>query len=248
MNPQTLTQQLKSLRLLTAASELDAVLRKRKSAADLSWAIELLERELDQRKERHLQSRIKAARFPETPSLESFDWKFNPDIDEAKIRELATLAFVPECQIVLMLGKPGTGKTHLALAIGVLAVHRGHRVYCTSIKQLAQEITLAKLKGNLDQLFRKMLSSQLWILDDWGLITMKREVAEEVFDLLDRRRHSTAMILTSNRDVDEWPDVFQEPVLASASLDRLCDRAEKIFFNGESYRLKGKIKMRDAKI
>ena len=248
MNPQTLTQQLKSLRLLTAASELDAVLRKRKSAADLSWAIELLERELDQRKERHLENRIKAARFPETPSLESFDWKFNPDIDEAKIRELATLAFVPECQIVLMLGKSGTGKTHLALAIGVLAVHRGHRVYCTSIKQLAQEIALAKLKGNLDQLFRKMLSSQLWILDDWGLITMKREVAEEVFDLLDRRRHSTAMILTSNRDVDEWPDVFPEPVLASASLDRLCDRAEKIFFTGESYRLKGKIKMRDAKI
>ena len=248
MNPQTLTQQLKSLRLLTAASELDAVLRKRKSAADLSWAIELLERELDQRKERHLENRIKAARFPETPSLESFDWKFNPDIDEAKIRELATLAFVPECQIVLMLGKSGTGKTHLALAIGVLAVHRGHRVYCTSIKQLAQENTLAKLKGNLDQLFRKILSSQLWILDDWGLITMKREVAEEVFDLLDRRRHSTAMILTSNRDVDEWPDVFPEPVLASASLDRLCDRAEKIFFTGESYRLKGKIKMRDAKI
>lgn len=248
MNPQTLTQQLKSLRLLTAAAELDAVLRKHKSAADLSWAIELLERELDQRKERLLENRIKAAHFPETPSLESFDWKFNPDIDEAKVREIATLAFVPECQIVLMLGKSGTGKTHLALAIGVLAVHRGHCVYCTSIKQLAQEITTAKIKGNLDQLFRKMLSSQLWILDDWGLITMKRDVAEEVFDLLDRRRHSTAMILTSNRDVDEWPDVFPEPVLASASLDRLCDRAEKIFFTGESYRLKGKIKMREVKI
>lgn len=248
MNPQTLTQQLRSLRLLTAAAELDAVLRKHKSAADLSWAIELLERELDQRKERLLENRIKAARFPETPSLESFDWKFNPDIDEAKVREIATLEFVPECQIVLMLGKSGTGKTHLALAIGVLAVHRGHRVYCTSIKQLAQEITLAKMKGNLDQLFRKMLSCQLWILDDWGLITMKRDVAEEVFDLLDRRRHSTAMILTSNRDVDEWPDVFPEPVLASASLDRLCDRAEKIFFTGESYRLKGKIKIREVKI
>jgi DNA replication protein DnaC len=247
MNPQTLSQQFKSLRLSTASSELETVLRKHKAAANLSWVIELMERELDARREKLLENRIKAARFPETPSLESFDWKFNPDIDEAKIRELATLAFIPDCQIALMLGKPGTGKTHLALAIGVLAVHRGYRVYCTSIKQLAQEITVAKLKGTLDVLFKKMLSSQLWILDDWGLVTMKRDVAEEVFDLLDRRKHSAAMILTSNRDVEEWSDVFQEPILASASLDRLCDRAEKVYFRGESYRLKGKIKVRDVK-
>ena len=104
------------------------------------------------------------------------------------------------------------------------------------------------MKGELDRLFKRILSSQLWILDDWGLINMKREVADEVFDLLDRRRHSSAMILTSNRDVDEWPSMFPDPILASASLDRICDRAEKLFFVGESYRLKGKIKSRDVKI
>jgi DNA replication protein DnaC len=248
MSPQTLSQQFKSLRLPTAADELEAVLRKHKSAASLGWIVELLERELDARKEKLLENRIKAARFPETPSLESFDWKFNPDIDEGKIRELATLEFVRDCRIALMLGKPGTGKTHLALAIGVLAVHRGYRVYCTSIKQLVQEIAIAKVKGTLDVLFRKILSCQLWILDDWGLITMKREAAEEVFDLLDRRRRSSAMILTSNRDVDEWRDVFPDPVLASAALDRICDRAERVLFVGESYRLKGKINVRDVKI
>jgi DNA replication protein DnaC len=248
MNPQTLAQQFNLLRLPTAAIELESVLNEEKSAASLGWVIKLMERELDARRERMLQNRIKAARFPETPSLEAFDWKFNPDIDEQKIRELANLSFIPECQIALMLGKPGTGKTHLSLAIGVLAVHRGYRVYCTTIKELAEEIIIAKMKGELDRLFKRMLSSQLWILDDWGLINMKREVAEEVFDLLDRRRHSSAMILTSNRDVDEWPSMFPEPVLASASLDRICDRAEKIFFVGESYRLKGKIKPRDVKI
>ena len=248
MNPQTLAQQFNLLRLPTAAIELESVLNEEKSAASLGWVIKLMERELDARRERMLQSRLKAARFPETPSLEGFDWKFNPDIDEQKIRELANLSFIPECQIALMLGKPGTGKTHLSLAIGVLAVHRGYRVYCTTIKELAADIIAAKMKGELDRLFKKMLSSQLWILDDWGLINMKREVAEEVFDLLDRRRHSSAMILTSNRDVDEWPSMFPEPILASASLDRICDRAEKIFFVGESYRLKGKIKPRDVKI
>ena len=248
MNPQTLCQQLKSLRLSTAATELEQVLTKHKSAASLVWAIELLERELDARKEKLLQGRIKSAQFPETTSLESFDWKFNSDIDEGKIRELARLEFVRDCRIALMLGKPGTGKTHLALAIGVLAVHQGYRVYFTSIKRLVQDITVARMKNTLDLLFRRILSSQLWILDDWGLITMKREAAEEVFDLLDRRRRSSAMILTSNRDVDEWRDVFPDPVLASAALDRICDRAERVLFVGESYRLKGKINVRDVKI
>ena len=248
MNPQTLSQQLKSLRLPTAANELEQVLSKHKSAASLGWAVELLERELDARKERLLQGRIKSAQFPETTSLESFDWKFNPDIDENKIRELARLEFVLDCRIALMLGKPGTGKTHLALAIGVLAVHQGYRVYCTSIKRLVQDITVAKMKGTLDILFRKILSSQLWILDDWGMVTMKRESSEEIFDLLDRRKHSSAMILTSNRDVEEWGEMFPEPVLANAAIDRMFDRAEIVLFKGESYRMKGKINVRGAKI
>jgi len=248
MNPQTLSQQLKSLRLSTAAAELEQVLAKHKSAASLSWAVELMERELDARKERLLQGRIKSAQFPETPSLESFDWLFNPDIDQGKIRELARLEFVRDCRIALMLGKPGTGKTHLALAIGVLAVHQGFRVYCTSVKRLAQDIAVARMKNSLDLLFRKILSSQLWIFDDWGMATMTRETSEEVFDLLDRRKHSSAMILTSNRDVTEWGEMFPEPVLASAAIDRIFDRADIVVFSGDSYRMKGKLKLPEAKI
>lgn len=244
MNPQTLTEQLKRLRLLTAAAELESVLDKRKAAAEVTWAVELLERELDARREKALKARIKAARFPEVTSLESFDWKFNPEIDELKIKELAKLNFVKENQIALFLGKPGTGKTHLALAIGIRAASHGIRVYCTSVKRLVHDIRVAKLKNNLDVLFRKILSSQLWILDDWGVISMDRESAEEVFDLLDRRKHSSAMILTSNRDVAEWAEVFPEPVLASAAVDRIFDRAEIVLFNGNSYRMKGKINFR----
>jgi len=248
MNPQTLSQQLKSLRLRTAADELEQVLTKHKSAVSLAWAVELMERELDARKERLLQGRIKSAQFPETPSLESFDWSFDPAIDEAKIRELAQLNFVRDCGIALLLGKPGTGKTHIALALGVLAVHQGFRVYCTSIKRLAQDIKLAQMKNSLDVLFRKILSSELWILDDWGMTTLKQDTSEEVFDLLDRRKHSSAMILTSNRDVAEWSEMFTEPVLASAAIDRVFDRAEIVTFNGPSYRMKGKLSMPEAKI
>jgi len=248
MNHQLLEKQLASLRLSTAARELATVLAEHKSAASLPWVIDLLEREIESRKERQLQARIKAAKFPEVTSLESFDWKFNPQINEPKIRELAGGEFIINNQIALFLGNPGTGKTHLALAIGILAASRGVRVYCSSVKRLIQDITIAKNKNALDVLFRKILSSQLWILDDWGVVSMTRDQAEEVFDLLDRRKHSSAMILTSNRDVAEWSEMFPDPVLANAAIDRIFDRAEVVVFEGPSYRMKGKIKLKSGAI
>jgi len=248
MNIETLQAQLKSLRLPVAAAELEAVLSSQSKAVSLSWLSQLLQREQDARHENSLRARIKGARFPEVTSLEAFDFKFNPDIDEEKIRDLATLKFVERQQIALFLGAPGVGKTHLALAIGVLAVHAGKKVYCTSVKRLASDILLGKLRNNLDLLFKKLLSAQLWILDDWGVLSMTREVAEEVFDLMDRRKHSSAMILTSNRDISEWAEVFPDPVLANATVDRIFDRAKTVLFKGTSYRLKGRIEESEIRV
>lgn len=247
MNVETMKTQLSSLRLATAAQELEGVIDKQKKAVSLSWVSELLEREIDARKAKGLKKRLLAAKFPEITSLESFDFSFNPDIDEDKIRDLATLKFMEQNQIALFLGAPGVGKTHLALAIGVLAVKEGKRVYCTSAKRLSQDIMLGKHHNNLDLLFKKILQSHLWIIDDWGVISMTREVAEEVFDLLDRRKQTSAMILTSNRDVSEWAEVFPDPVIANATVDRIFDRAKTVLFKGQSYRLKGRIQARDLK-
>jgi DNA replication protein DnaC len=124
----------------------------------------------------------------------------------------------------------------------VLAAKNGYRVYSTSIKKLSHDILQARQKNNLDFFFKKVLSAKLWILDDWGVMNMSREISEEIFDLLDRRKHSSSMILTSNRDVEEWPQVFPDPVLANATIDRIFDRAEICIFKGNSYRLKGRIK------
>lgn len=243
MNVETIQSQLRMLKLNTAARELEDVLAKHRQAASLPWVSELLEREIDARKERAIARRIERAAFPEVTTLESFDWKFNPKIDKGKIEELASLAFIKENRIALFLGATGLGKTHLALAIGVLAAKQGYRVYSTSVKRLAQEINVAKFKNNLDVLFKKILSSQLWIIDDWGVVSMSREIAEEVFDLFDRRKYSSAMLLTSNRNVKEWPEVFPDPVLANATIDRIFDRAVIVVFQGKSYRLKGKINL-----
>jgi len=247
MSPETIKALLTDLRLHTAARELTPVLSDQKKAVSLSWVASLLERELDARREKSLQHRIKTAHFPEITRLENFDFTFNPDIDEEKIRELATLKFMDQNQIALFLGAPGVGKTHLALAIGVLAVQDGKRVYCTSAKRLAQEITLGKMRGTLDLLFKRLLSAHLWIIDDWGVVSMSRDVAEEIFDLMDRRKHSSAMILTSNRDVSEWGQVFPDPIIANATVDRIFDRARLVLFKGESYRLKGRIQTKEIK-
>lgn len=245
MNIETIKHQLRDLRMHTAAAELDALLAEQRKTVALDWVSSLLARELDARKERAVSHRIKRAEFPEVTSIEAFDWDFNPSIDRSAIEKLITLNFIEQNEIALFLGKPGTGKTHLALAIGIRAVHRGHKVYCSSVKRLSAQIAIARSRNSLDALFKRILSARLWILDDWGVVSMKSDVAEEVFDLLDRRRHSSALILTSNRDVEEWGSVFPDPVLAGAAIDRLFDRATIITFTGDSYRLKGKISIKN---
>ena len=233
--------QLKILRLPTAARELDDVLAKQKKAVSLAWLSSLLERELDARKESALNGRIKLAKFPELKTWEMFDFSFNEKIDEDALEDLKSLDFVRQNRIVQFLGSTGTGKSHLATALGVLAAQAGHRVFWTSAKKLQEQITKARLRNNLDELFRKILSAKLWIYDDFGVVTYSREVAEEVFDLLDRRKHSSAMILTSNRAVAEWPTVFPDMVLANATIDRMFEHALTYVFEGPSFRLKGKI-------
>lgn len=247
MNAETIKTQLKSLKLSSAARELDEVLTRHRSAASLDWLSELLERELDARRERAIERRIEGAGFPEIKTLEGFDWDFNRKVDRGKIEQLAQLDFVRQRRIALLLGRTGTGKTHIALALGLKAAKEGMRVYCASVKRLAQEIQAARNKGTLDVLFRRMLAAHLWIIDDWGVVSMAREIAEEVFDLLDRRKLSSALILTSNRDVGEWGEVFADPVLANAAIDRLFEQAEILVFDGKSYRLKDRITLPSLK-
>jgi DNA replication protein DnaC len=241
MNIETIKTQLKSLRLSAAARGLEDLLLRHKQAMKLDWLTELLQHEIDARRDNAQRLRFKQAGFPETCAIEHFDFRFNPEIDEAQIRELARLKFIDENAIALFLGPPGVGKTHIALALGTAAAHRGHRVFFSSAKRLIEQITLAKLDNTLDQLFKRILACKLWIIDDFGVVAMKREIAEEVFDLFDRRKYSSALILTSNRDPAEWGEVFPNAILANATIDRLFEHARTLVFKGKSYRLKGRI-------
>ncbi len=245
MNIETVKTQLRSLRLSTAARELEPVLLQHPKAVNLDWLSDLLTRELDARKQNALKLRFKQAGFPEPASLETFDFSFNPAIDELQIRELATLQFIDEHGIALLLGPCGIGKTHVALALGMGAARRGHRVYFATHKKLIEHITAAKREGTLDQFFKRLLSCKLWVIDDWAAVAMNRETAEEVFDLMDRHKYSSGLVLTSNRAVEEWGEVFPNSVLANATIDRLFEQAHTVIFQGQSYRLRGRITTRE---
>ena len=246
MQIETIREQLRQLRLPTASQSLESVLAARKTKSEFSWLSDLLEMELDARKENAIERRIKKATFPERRSLEQFDWAFNKKIDRDKIEALATCKFIEGNEIALFLGSPGTGKSHCAISIGLRAAQLGHSIFCSSVKRLSTKIRIARAQNTLDRLFKQILTSKLWILDDWGVVTMPREVSEEIFDLFDRRKHNSAMILTSNRDVEEWPQVFSDPILANAAIDRMFENANIVLFQGKSYRMRGRIIMPDV--
>lgn len=241
MTIDVIRDQLKQLRLATAASELEDYVKSSKRSLDLKWLSELLSIELDGRADNAIERRIKKAEFPERRSFEQFNWDFNPKLPRGPIEALRDLRFIEKNEIALFLGKPGTGKSHLAIALGMLAAQAGHSVYCTSVKRLGTKIRKAKEANKLDLLFKQILTSKLWILDDWGVVTMPRDVSEEIFDLFDRRKYNSAMILTSNRDVEEWPQVFADPILAGAAIDRMFENANISIFDGPSHRMRGRI-------
>lgn len=203
---------------------------------------EALELEWQGRHLRGVESRLSQARFPWVKTLEQFDFNFQPSVDRKVVRELSGLSFVERAENVVLLGPPGVGKTHLAIALGVKAVEAGHRVLFLSLEALLSRLVRAKHENRLERQLQFLVYPKALILDELGYLPMSREEASIFFRLLTRRYERASLIITSNKSFVDWGELFGDHALAAAILDRLLHHATTINIKGESYRLKEKRK------
>ncbi len=235
-----LIPKLKALRLSGILATLDV--RNRQAIEDKLSFVEFLERlledEIERRAQKQLWLRLRRASFPAEKSLEGFDFSFNPSINRQQILDLATCQWIERKEAVLMVGPSGTGKSHLSQALGQEACRRGyHALFCPVTKMLAH-LNGGRADGTYERRLAGYLRPDLLILDDFGLRVLRGSEPEDFYEVISGRYERGSIVVTSNRDHAEWPEAFGEnPLLASAALDRLAHRAHLITIKGESYRV-----------
>lgn len=201
-----------------------------------------LQTEWNGRYQRGVESRLKLARFPWVKTLEQFDFDFQPSVDRKLVRELSGLSFVERAQNVVLLGPPGTGKTHLSVALGVKAVEAGYSVMFLTLETLMSRLIRAYRENRIERALQQLVYPKFLILDELGYLPLTREEASLFFRLLVRRYEKASLVITSNKSFLDWGEIFNDQVLATAILDRLLHHAMTINIKGESYRLKEKRK------
>lgn len=199
----------------------------------------LLSEEYNTRETRRIDVALRTSKLLPIKTLESFDFSFQPSLDRERIAALAQLDFIRRAEVVHFLGPPGTGKSHLATALGVAAIKAGMQVYRATLAELVEVLAKAERQGQLAEKIRFYARSSLLIVDEIGYLPITQGGANLFFQLVNARYEKGAMILTSNRGFAEWGDVFGDPVVATALLDRLLHHAVVVQIEGASYRLRG---------
>ena len=239
-SPQVLLQHhLKKLRLPTFQSEYSKLARQcaAENKDHVQYLLRLCELELIERERRMIERRIKAAKFPATKSLDSFDFKTIPSLNKVLTMELARCEYVGKRQNVIALGPSGTGKTHIALGLGLAACQKGLKVRFTTAAALVHEMIEAVDERRLQRHQKPLAAQELLIIDELGFVPLSKTGAELLFEVISQRYERGSIIITSNLPFDEWTEVFGSERLTGATLDRLTHHVHILEMNGESYRL-----------
>jgi DNA replication protein DnaC len=234
-----LKHHLKVLKLPTILREYEsmATLCAQEQVGFADFLLRLTERELIDREQRAAERRIREAKFPVIKTLDTFEFSAQPSINKIAVRELMRCEYIEKKENILLVGNPGTGKSHLASALGHGACVRGHRVKFFTVTGLVTQLLEQREERTLQRLHRALQRQHIIILDELGYVPFSKSGAELLFDVISRAYERTSLILTTNLPFEQWTEVMGSERLTGALLDRLTHRVHILEANGESYRL-----------
>lgn len=235
LTSERLLDNLSRLKLIRAAEVLDTVAEQAKEnkSSYLAFLDHLLEEEVAAKETRRIQTAMRTAGLPGAKTIEEYDFSFHPQLDQMEVMELFDLSFITKKENVIFLGPPGVGKTHLATSLAIKACHHGFKVYFITMEAL-----INKLKEGATRR-KAYLSSSLVVVDEVGYLPVTTQEAYLFFQFVSHRYERSSTIITSNKSFGDWQELFGDPVIATAILDRLLHHCKVVNIKGHSYRLRG---------